>query len=105
MNNLDMRTSAAEGCLAGFREIGVLNRINGRDVPGSYGVIENSSPITAHILQEISEVAGLPAGVWNLVNGLGEDPGRALCEHRAIKAVAFVGESRTGSAIMRQGTA
>ena len=52
---------------------------------------------------EIAEEAGLPPGVWNLVNGLGEEAGRALTEHPDIKAIAFVGESRTGSMIMKQG--
>jgi 5-carboxymethyl-2-hydroxymuconic-semialdehyde dehydrogenase len=41
--------------------------------------------------------------VLNLVNGMGEGAGRALTEHPDIRAIAFVGESRTGSAIMRQG--
>src|SRR5690606_7952869 len=61
------------------------------------------SPLTARLLVEIAEGAGLPPGVWNLVNGFGEDAGRALSEHPDIKAIGFVGESRTGSAIMRQG--
>jgi 5-carboxymethyl-2-hydroxymuconic-semialdehyde dehydrogenase len=61
------------------------------------------SPVTARILMEIAEEAGLPAGVWNLVNGFGEDAGRALTEHPDIKAIAFVGESKTGSMIMKQG--
>ncbi|MDX1820197.1 MAG: 5-carboxymethyl-2-hydroxymuconate semialdehyde dehydrogenase [Paracoccaceae bacterium] len=61
------------------------------------------SPVTARILLEIAEEAGLPAGVWNLVNGLGEEAGRALTEHPDIKAIAFVGESKTGSMIMKQG--
>ena len=61
------------------------------------------SPITARILCEIAEEAGLPPGVWNLVNGFGEDAGKALTEHPAIKAIAFVGESKTGSMIMKQG--
>ena len=61
------------------------------------------SPVTARILMEIAEDAGLPPGVWNLVNGFGEDAGRALTEHPDIKAIAFVGESRTGSMIMKQG--
>ncbi len=60
------------------------------------------SPLTARILIEIAEEAGLPAGVWNLVNGFGEDAGRALTEHPDIKAIAFVGESRTGSMIQKQ---
>lgn len=63
------------------------------------------SPMTAKLLVEIAEEAGLPPGVLNVVNGFGEDAGRALTEHPAIKAIAFVGESRTGSMIMAQGAA
>jgi 5-carboxymethyl-2-hydroxymuconic-semialdehyde dehydrogenase len=58
------------------------------------------SPLTARMLVEIAEEAGLPPGVWNLVNGFGEEAGKALTEHPDIKAIAFVGESRTGSMIM-----
>jgi len=61
------------------------------------------SPLTARILAEIAHEAGLPNGVWNLVNGFGEDTGRALTEHPDIKAISFVGESSTGSAITKQG--
>ncbi|EDZ45980.1 5-carboxymethyl-2-hydroxymuconate semialdehyde dehydrogenase [Rhodobacterales bacterium Y4I] len=61
------------------------------------------SPLTARILAEIAHEAGLPPGVWNLVNGFGEDAGKALTEHPDIKAIAFVGESKTGSMIMKQG--
>lgn len=61
------------------------------------------SPITARLLVEIAEDAGLPKGVLNLVNGMGEDAGRALTEHPDIKAIGFVGESGTGSRIMKQG--
>jgi len=61
------------------------------------------SPLSARLLVEIAEEAGLPKGVWNLVNGLGEEAGKALTEHPDIKAIGFVGESRTGSMIMRQG--
>src|SRR3546814_2349382 len=60
------------------------------------------SPLTARLLVEIAEEAGLPKGVWNLVNGLGEEAGRALTEHPDIRAIGFVGESRTGSMIMKQ---
>jgi 5-carboxymethyl-2-hydroxymuconic-semialdehyde dehydrogenase len=62
------------------------------------------SPLTARLLAEICHEAGLPPGVLNLVNGMGEGAGRALTEHPDIKAIAFVGESRTGSMIMRQGS-
>lgn len=65
------------------------------------------SPLSAVLLTEImSEAfaeAGLPAGIVNLVHGFGEDAGKALTEHPAIKAIAFVGETTTGSHIMRQG--
>ena len=65
------------------------------------------SPLTATILTEIMDTviqaAGLPAGVVNCVHGMGETAGKALTEHPLIKAVAFVGETTTGSHIMRQG--
>lgn len=63
------------------------------------------SPYSARLLVEIAHDAGLPSGVFSTVNGLGEFAGKALTEHRDIKAIGFVGESRTGSAIMQQGAA
>ena len=42
------------------------------------------SPITARLLVEISEEAGLPKGVWNLVNGFGEEAGAALTAQLAL---------------------
>jgi 5-carboxymethyl-2-hydroxymuconic-semialdehyde dehydrogenase len=62
------------------------------------------SPLTAALLAEIALEAGLPAGVLNVVHGFGEDAGRALTEHPDIKAIGFVGETTTGSAIMAQGS-
>src|SRR5690606_4435091 len=61
------------------------------------------SPLTAFRLAQLALEAGVPPGVLNVVNGLGETAGRALTEHPAIKAIAFVGESSTGSQIMAQG--
>ena len=61
------------------------------------------SPLSAQLLVEIAHDAGLPPGVWNVVQGLGESAGKSLTEHPEIKALAFVGESLTGSHIMRQG--
>jgi 5-carboxymethyl-2-hydroxymuconic-semialdehyde dehydrogenase len=63
------------------------------------------SPVTADLLVQICSDAGMPAGVYNTVHGIGEEAGRALTEHPDIKAIGFVGESATGSAIMRQGSA
>ena len=61
------------------------------------------SPYTAHLLAETALEAGLPPGVLNVVHGLGETAGKPLTEHPAIKAIAFVGESVTGSRIQVQG--
>jgi 5-carboxymethyl-2-hydroxymuconic-semialdehyde dehydrogenase len=65
------------------------------------------SPLSAVLLTEIMQEAiveaGLPAGVVNLVQGMGEDAGKSLTEHPDIKAIGFVGESTTGSLIMAQG--
>ncbi len=61
------------------------------------------SPLTAAMLAEIAHEAGLPAGVLNVVHGMGESAGRSLTEHEDIKAIAFVGESVTGSMIQAQG--
>jgi 5-carboxymethyl-2-hydroxymuconic-semialdehyde dehydrogenase len=67
------------------------------------------SPLSAVILAEIMDAeiqrAGGPAGVVNLVHGLGETAGKSLTEHPALKAIAFVGETATGAAIMSQGAA
>ena len=61
------------------------------------------SPYTAAMLAEIALEAGLPPGVLNTVHGLGETAGKSLTEHPAIRAIAFVGESSTGSSIQAQG--
>ncbi|MDE0347072.1 MAG: 5-carboxymethyl-2-hydroxymuconate semialdehyde dehydrogenase, partial [Boseongicola sp.] len=61
------------------------------------------SPLTARLLVEIAEDAGLPPGVLNTVNGYGEVAGKTLCEHPLLKAIAFVGESATGKLIVKQG--
>ncbi|WP_414657818.1 5-carboxymethyl-2-hydroxymuconate semialdehyde dehydrogenase [Deinococcus sp. VB343] len=61
------------------------------------------SPVSATLLAEIMDEAGVPKGVHNLVHGFGESAGKSLTEHPLIKAIAFVGETTTGSHIMRQG--
>jgi 5-carboxymethyl-2-hydroxymuconic-semialdehyde dehydrogenase len=61
------------------------------------------SPLSATMLAEIMTEAGVPPGVVNVVNGVGERAGKLLTEHPAIRATAFIGESKTGSLIMSQG--
>ncbi|MDD9841149.1 MAG: 5-carboxymethyl-2-hydroxymuconate semialdehyde dehydrogenase [Alphaproteobacteria bacterium] len=60
------------------------------------------SPLSAALLVAIAHEAGLPDGVFNMVQGLGEIAGKSLTEHEAIKAIAFVGESHTGQLIQAQ---
>lgn len=60
------------------------------------------SPVTASLLAEVCADAGLPDGVFNVVQGFGPDAaGEALTTHPDIAAVTFTGESGTGKAIMR----
>ena len=61
------------------------------------------SPLSATMLAEIMTEAGVPPGVVNVVNGVGERAGKLLTEHPAIRATAFIGESKNGSLIMSQG--
>jgi 5-carboxymethyl-2-hydroxymuconic-semialdehyde dehydrogenase len=68
---------------------------------GAVGVITPWN--TPFMLSTWKIAPGVPPGVVNLVNGLGEQTGRLLTEHPAIRATAFIGESRTGSLIMSQG--
>ncbi len=59
------------------------------------------SPITASMLAEVCRDAGMPPGVFNVVNGFGPDSaGEALTTHPDVDAITFTGESATGRAIM-----
>ncbi len=53
-------------------------------------------PATAHALAEIVARAGLPPGVFNLVNGRGSEVGQAILEHPDVAAVSFTGSVPTG---------
>ena len=57
------------------------------------------TPLSASLWAQIFEEAGLPRGVFNLVNGLGEDAGDALVKHPDVPLISFTGESRTGQLI------
>ncbi len=57
------------------------------------------TPMTAFMLSKICIEAGLPAGVLNIVHGLGPKAGQAIVEHAEIKAVSFTGGTKTGSAL------
>lgn len=59
------------------------------------------TPITATMLGEVMNSAGLPAGAYNVVNGFGPgSAGEFLAAHPQVNAITFTGETRTGMAIM-----
>jgi len=57
------------------------------------------SPLTASLLAEVAAEAGLPAGVLNVVQGLGEEAGAALVSHPAVRRISFTGSVPTGARI------
>ncbi|PSR15165.1 MAG: 2-hydroxymuconic semialdehyde dehydrogenase [Bacteroidetes bacterium] len=59
------------------------------------------TPLTAFLLAEICQTAGLPAGVLNILHGLGPTVGAALTAHPQVKAISFTGSTLTGAAIAR----
>jgi 5-carboxymethyl-2-hydroxymuconic-semialdehyde dehydrogenase len=59
------------------------------------------TPLSAGLWPEILAEAGLPDGVFNLVNGIGERAGQALVEHPDVPLISFTGETTTGQTIMR----
>ncbi|HLH64776.1 MAG TPA: aldehyde dehydrogenase family protein [Solirubrobacteraceae bacterium] len=59
------------------------------------------TPLTALLLGEIAMQAGVPAGVLNVVTGLGEVVGAALARHELVDKVAFTGSTEVGREIVR----
>ncbi|MBP7565692.1 MAG: aldehyde dehydrogenase family protein, partial [Burkholderiaceae bacterium] len=54
------------------------------------------APVNALILAEVIHEAGLPPGVFNLVNGSGLDVGEVLATHPEVDMVSFTGSTRAG---------
>ena len=63
------------------------------------------APGNAVIFAEILDKAGVPAGVFNLVNGDGPGVGAALSSHRDVDMVSFTGSTRAGIAVATAGAA
>jgi len=59
------------------------------------------TPMTAYLLSKLCIEAGLPAGVLNIVHGLGPKVGSAIVGHRDTKAISFTGGTKTGEEIAR----
>ncbi|WP_277183532.1 aldehyde dehydrogenase family protein [Caballeronia sp. BR00000012568055] len=54
------------------------------------------TPVSALVLAEVFDAAGVPPGVFNLVNGDGPTVGDAISRHRGIDMVSFTGSTRAG---------
>ena len=54
------------------------------------------APLTASLLGDIALEAGLPAGAYNVVQGIGEEAGVALVAHPGVSRIAFTGSVETG---------
>jgi acyl-CoA reductase-like NAD-dependent aldehyde dehydrogenase len=57
------------------------------------------APVNAMILAEIIDAAGLPPGVFNLVNGIGTVVGEVLATHPEVDMVSFTGSTRAGKRV------
>ena len=57
------------------------------------------APFNAYLLAEVIHEAGLPAGVFNMVTGLGPVVGEALVKHPQVDAISFTGSTRAGKRI------
>jgi 5-carboxymethyl-2-hydroxymuconic-semialdehyde dehydrogenase len=63
------------------------------------------SPLTASLLADITAEAGLPAGVFNVVQGLGEEVGPALTGHPGVSRISFTGSVPTARLIAKSAAA
>ncbi|MBI5928568.1 MAG: aldehyde dehydrogenase [Chloroflexi bacterium] len=59
------------------------------------------TPATAWIFGEIAQVAGLPSGVLNIVQGFGPEAGQPLVEHADVGILSFTGSTEVGRIIQR----
>ena len=57
------------------------------------------APLTAFLLAEAVDAAGLPAGVFNLVTGTGTEVGEAIVSHPLVDMISFTGSTRAGRRI------
>jgi len=88
-----------------------MNQVAAKVVPalaaGCTMVLKPSefSPFSAAIWAEIMDAAGVPPGVFNLINGTGPEVGAALAAHPDIDMVSFTGSTRAGTEVARTAAA
>jgi len=61
------------------------------------------APISAHIFAEILDEAGVPKGVFNMIDGDGPGVGSAISAHPDIDMVSFTGSTRAGKLVSKAG--
>ncbi len=57
------------------------------------------APLSCSLLADLTAEAGLPAGVFNVVQGIGEEAGAALVSHHGVRRISFTGSPETGRLI------
>ncbi len=60
------------------------------------------TPLTAWLIADILNQAGIPKGVFNLVTGSGRTVGNAIVDHPEVKAISFTGSNAVGRGIQRK---
>ncbi len=63
------------------------------------------APLSCSLLADLTAEAGLPDGVFNVVQGIGEEAGAALVAHPGVRRVSFTGSPETGRLIGRSAAA
>ncbi len=112
LNELEERTKLINGDILLKEPIGVcglitpwnwpINQIALKVIPalatGCTCILKPSehTPVSAMIYAEVIEEAGYPAGVFNLVNGVGDVVGTAMSKHKDIDMMSFTGSTRAG---------
>lgn len=114
-------TAQAEALTYTLREpLGVVGQIVPWNVPLSTAILKvapalaagctivlkpsEETPLSALLLGELALQAGIPPGVLNVINGLGETAGAALAEHPYVDKISFTGSSEVGRTIIRAAT-
>jgi len=59
------------------------------------------APLSAYVFSEVLDAAGVPAGVYNMINGDGPGVGAPLSAHPGIDMVSFTGSTRAGVAVAK----
>ncbi|MDF0523412.1 aldehyde dehydrogenase family protein [Bradyrhizobium yuanmingense] len=63
------------------------------------------APFSAYIWAEVMDAAGVPPGVFNMINGVGPVVGAAIASHPGIDMVSFTGSTRAGVEVARSAAA